>query len=63
MLVKYYLSDNIKATFENFAFGLRNAWTGPAKMPSTSGLSFLYHRFSKNLLQRTHWLDFEYTEI
>ena len=29
MLVKYYLSDNIKATFENFVLGLRNAWAGP----------------------------------
>ena len=31
MLVKYYLSDNIKAPFENFALGLGNTWTGPAK--------------------------------
>ena len=29
MLVKYYLSDNIKAPFENFALGLENAWAGP----------------------------------
>ena len=29
MLVKYYLSDNIKVPFENFALGLQNAWTGP----------------------------------
>ena len=29
MLVKYYLSDNIKAPFENFALGLGNAWAGP----------------------------------
>ena len=29
MLVKYYLSDNIKASFEDFALGLRNAWAGP----------------------------------
>ena len=29
MLVKYYLSDNIKATFEDFALGLGNAWAGP----------------------------------
>ena len=26
MLVKYYLSDNIKAPFEDFALGRRNAW-------------------------------------
>ena len=26
MLVKYYLSDKIKAPFENFALGLRNIW-------------------------------------
>ena len=26
-LVKYYLSDNINASFENFALGLKNAWT------------------------------------
>ena len=30
MLVKYYLSDNIKASFENFALDLRNAWVGLA---------------------------------
>ena len=30
MLVKYYLSDNIKVSFENFALGLRNAWVGLA---------------------------------
>ena len=29
MLVKYYLSDNIKASFEDFALGLQNAWAGP----------------------------------
>ena len=27
MLIKYYLSDNINAQFENFALVLRNAWT------------------------------------
>ena len=30
MLVKYYLSDNIKVTFEDFALGLWNAWAGLA---------------------------------
>ena len=30
MLVKYYLSDNMKAPFEDFALGLRNIWPGPA---------------------------------
>ena len=29
MLVKYYLSDNIKAPFEDFTLGLRNDWAGP----------------------------------
>ena len=29
MLVKYYLSDNIKAPFEDFSLGLQNAWAGP----------------------------------
>ena len=29
MLVKYYLSDNIKAPFEEFALGLENAQAGP----------------------------------
>ena len=29
MLVKYYLSDNINASFENFALSLRNTWAGP----------------------------------
>ena len=30
MLVKYYLSDNIKVTFEDFALGLWNTWVGLA---------------------------------
>ena len=30
MLVKYYLSDNMKAPFEDFALGLRNVWASPA---------------------------------
>ena len=29
MLIKYYLSNNIKAPFENFTLGLGNAWAGP----------------------------------
>ena len=29
MLIKYYLSDNIKASFENFALSLRITWVGP----------------------------------
>ena len=29
MLVKYYLSDNIKAPFEDFTLGLQNAWADP----------------------------------
>ena len=29
MLVKYYLSDNINAPFEDFALSLQNAWAGP----------------------------------
>ena len=32
MLVKYYLRDNIKAPFENFALGFGNAWAGPECM-------------------------------
>ena len=28
MLIKYYLNDNIKAPFEDFALGLLNAWAG-----------------------------------
>ena len=31
MLVKYYLNNNIKAPFEDFALGLRNAWAGLGK--------------------------------
>ena len=30
MLVKYYLNDNIKVSFEDFALDLQNAWAGPA---------------------------------
>ena len=29
MLVKYYLSDNINALFEDFALDLQNTWAGP----------------------------------
>ena len=29
MLVKYYLSDNIKDSFEDFALGLQNTWADP----------------------------------
>ena len=29
MLVKYYLSDNIKVSFEDFVVGLRNTWASP----------------------------------
>ena len=28
MLVKYYLSDNVNAPFENSALGVRNVWAG-----------------------------------
>ena len=31
MLVQYYLSDDIKVSFEDFALGLRNAWAGPVR--------------------------------
>ena len=34
MLVKYYLSNNIKAPFEDFA--LQNAWAGPEYIHSIS---------------------------
>ena len=29
MLVKYYLSNTIKAPFEDFALDIQNAWAGP----------------------------------
>ena len=32
MLVEYYLSDNMKAPFEDFALGLRNAWPALYKL-------------------------------
>ena len=32
MLVNYYLSDNIKAPFENFVLGLEIAWAGPVSI-------------------------------
>ena len=31
MLVKYYLSDNIKAPFEDFTINLQNTWASPTK--------------------------------
>ena len=31
MLIKYCLSDNIKAPFGNFAFGLEIAWASPSE--------------------------------
>ena len=30
MIIKYFLSDNIKAPFENFALGLGITWANPA---------------------------------
>ena len=36
MLVKYYLSDNIKVTFEDFVLALQNAWAGPEYIHSIS---------------------------
>ena len=40
MLVKYYLNNNIKVPFENFALGLGNAW--PALY-----ITFLYSTITK----------------
>ena len=40
MLVKYYLSDYIKALFENFALGLRNTWAGPDYFFAITFLNF-----------------------
>ena len=37
--------------------------TRPAKMPSTSSLSFLHHRFSKNYRYVLIEFDFMYTVI
>ena len=47
MLVKYYLNDNIKVSFEDFALDLQNAWAGPAFDISL----FLF--FTKNKLKYT----------
>ena len=33
MLVKYYLNDNIKIPFENFALGLQNVWVSLPTRP------------------------------
>ena len=41
VLVKYYLSDNIKALFEDFVLGLQNAWAGLQPMLMPSGLSYV----------------------
>ena len=30
MIIKYFLSDNIKAPFENFALSLEFTWADPA---------------------------------
>ena len=40
MLIKYYLSNNIKAPFEDFALGLRNAWAGPVHVAAILDSSF-----------------------
>ena len=34
MLIKYYLSDNIKGPFENFDLGLGITWAGPIYNPT-----------------------------
>ena len=42
MLVKYYLSDNIKGPFEIFVLNLWNLWASPAQhvpLPSNAGFS------------------------
>ena len=41
MLIKYYLSDNINAQFENFALDLRNTWASPN--PHTWFLVYLFY--------------------
>ena len=41
MLVKNYLSNNIKASFEDFILGLQNAWAGLQPMLMSSGLSYV----------------------
>ena len=41
VLVKYYLSDNIKALFEDFVLGFQNAWAGLQPMLMPSGLSYV----------------------
>ena len=34
MLVKYYLSDNIKASLEDSVLDLQNVWASPVRYPS-----------------------------
>ena len=43
MLVKYYLSDNMKASFENFSLGHRNAWADPDSNPVADHVLVVSH--------------------
>ena len=43
MLVKYYLSDNINATFEDFTLDLQNAWAGPGSKSRGNYPSYFLH--------------------
>ena len=44
MLVKYYLSDNINAPFENSALGLQNVWAGLVGLEDVTSALFWIQR-------------------
>ena len=44
MLVKYYLSDNVNAPFENSALGLQNVWAGLVGLEDVTSALFWIQR-------------------
>ncbi|KAL0011555.1 hypothetical protein SO802_006663, partial [Lithocarpus litseifolius] len=58
MLVKYYLSDNIKTSFENFALDLRNSWAGLVSINlNWDVIEVVIHRILELLKTLTNPLD------
>ena len=61
MLVKYYLSDNIMASFKDFSLGLRNAWAGPGYTDINFWVFFLIFiffstQFNNNFFWSNPWV-------
>ena len=50
MLVKYYLSDNIKASLEDSVLDLQNVWASPVRYPSNlTSMVKIFHMHPNNV--------------